>query len=78
MLTRNRFAIDRSADFSTANSHIQSLATASPDLRSRLSTTVSVKTQPPPVLDGDNVDKEKRKHSEGGAQGKKHKKVKGR
>jgi N-acetyltransferase 10 len=71
-----RFAIDGSADFSSADSHIQSLASAPPDVKSRLSTTISVKTQPLPVINGDKGDKDKRRRSDGMAQGKKHKKTK--
>jgi len=71
-----RFAIDGSADFSPADSHIRSLASAPPEVKSRLSTTISVKTQSMPAVNGDKVDKDKRRRSDGLAGGKKHKKVK--
>ena len=76
MLSKNRFAIDGSADFSTADTQIRSLASAAPDVKSRLSTTVSLKIKADLAANGGNEDQEKRKRSDGGSRTKKHKKVK--
>ena len=77
-----RYAIDGSADFSTAETQVKTLASAPADVRSRLSTTVSVKTKPGGEISvekgqkgekGEKV-KEKRRRSEpssGGGKGQK-------
>jgi hypothetical protein len=74
----DRFAIDGSTDFSLAQAQVQALADATPEQKSRLSTTISVKTAPGPSKDGDKEGrdgkgekvkkggKERRRESEGG------------
>lgn len=77
-----RFAIDGSTDFSTAQNHVKALGEAPADLRSRLSTTVSVKA---PATTLSEVEVGKKEKKEGGKEkrrdsgksdGKRHKKVK--
>ena len=56
-----RFAIDSGADFSSAQKQVEALAKAKPEEKSRLSTTISVKTAKP----AETSKKEKRRESSG-------------
>ncbi|KAL7420494.1 N-acetyltransferase 10 [Cryptotrichosporon argae] len=73
----SQFAIDASADFSSAQTQVAALAAADPDQRARLNTTISVKTAPAAATaePGAKGKKEKRKEKER-ADGGKSKKAK--
>ncbi|ORY30593.1 putative nucleolus protein [Naematelia encephala] len=77
----SQFAIDTSADFSSAQTQVAALAKAPPEVRSRLSTTISVKAAKADTAEGDQAqeshkrDKGKRRES-GDKQGKDAKRVK--
>ena len=67
-----RFAIDPTTDFSSARAQVAALAGAAPGDKSRLSTTISVRTEGAKASKGDKADKdtgkkkEKRRESGGG------------
>jgi len=76
-----RYAIDPSADFSSAQAQVAALAKAGPGEKGRLSTMISVRTEQPQEGKGDkdkrakDGKKEKRRESSGGGDGKKAKKA---
>jgi len=72
---KHRYAIDGTADFTSAEPQIQALATADPNLKSRLSTTISLKTAAPDVGKGapkgaEKGEKGKEKRKDSGSHGK--------
>jgi N-acetyltransferase 10 len=74
----NEFAIDTAADFTSAEKQIKAVATAVPEMRSRLSTTVSVKgtaAAPATAAPAEDKKQQKQKRRESGGGGK-HKKAK--
>ncbi|KAK4689014.1 N-acetyltransferase 10, partial [Tremellales sp. Uapishka_1] len=71
----SKFAIDGTADFSSAEHQVKALQNADPETKARLSTTISIKTAAPVDASGDKTlkpktkEKEKRRESGGGRGG---------
>ncbi|CAK9780488.1 unnamed protein product [Cutaneotrichosporon oleaginosum] len=74
-LDMREYAINTEADFSTAEKQVRALATAAPQERARLNTTVSIKGAAPVEEPKEKQEgkKEKRRESTGGAGGKRKK-----